>query len=68
MRNDRSVVQVESRMDVDEGGLLLHFGDVVVCQAVRDLCTHKYYSSPDLLRIANYTIRHTVSTKHTHIV
>ena len=49
-------------MDVDEGGLLLHFGDVVVCQAVHDLCTHKYYSSPDLARMTTYGYDHQLNT------
>ena len=47
---------------------LPQFTDIVVCQAIHDLSTHKSYSIPDILRIANYTIRHTVTTKHTHMV
>ena len=36
------------------------FKDIVVCYAVHDLCTHKNYSIPDLLRLQSYTIRHNI--------
>lgn len=36
------------------------FKDIVVCYAVHDLCTHKNYSVPDLLRIQSYNIRHSI--------
>lgn len=44
-----------------EGCLILpQFNDIIVCHAVHDLCTHKNYSVPDLLRIQSYSIRHTI--------
>ena len=44
-----------------EGCLTLsQFEDIIVCHAIHDLCTHKNYSIPDLLRIPSYTIRHTI--------
>lgn len=36
------------------------FKDIVVCYAVHDLCTHKSYSVPDLLRIQSYSISHSI--------
>lgn len=119
------VVQVESKLDVDEGGEILLFDDdadygsdfskmaeaiawtedleirfcstyigetpesdnlddgttwaeecldipqfkgFIVCFAVHDLCTHKNYSVPDLLRLKSYRISHTVDTCRTHSV
>lgn len=44
-----------------EGCLVLpQFEDIIVCHAVHDLCTHKNYSIPDLLRIQSYSISHTI--------
>ena len=44
-----------------EGCLVLpQFEDIIVCHAIHDLCTHKNYSVPDLLRILSYTIRQTI--------
>ena len=39
---------------------LPQFKDIIVCYAVHDLCTHKNYSIPDLLRLQSYTIRHNI--------
>lgn len=45
-----------------EGCLVLpQFEDIIVCFAVHDLCTHKNYSVPDLLRIQAYSISHTIA-------
>ena len=44
-----------------EGCLVLpQFEDIIVCYAVHDICTHKNYSVPDLLRIQSYSISHTI--------
>lgn len=45
---------------------LPQFKDTVVCYAVHDLCTHKNYSVPDLIRLQSYTIRHNIETKQTY--
>ena len=47
---------------------LPQFKDIVVCYAVHDLCTHKNYSVPDLLRLQSYTIRHSINTKQNYTV
>ena len=36
------------------------FDSIGVCYAVHDLCTHKNYSVPDLLRIRSYSVLNTV--------
>lgn len=47
-----------------EGCLVLsQFEDIIVCYAIHDLCVHKNYSIPDLLRIPSYTISHTIDSK-----
>lgn len=47
-----------------EGCLVIpQFEDIIVCYAVHDLCVHKNYSIPDLLRIPSYTISHTIDSK-----
>lgn len=52
-----------------EGCLVLpHFKEIVVCYAVHDLCTHKNYSVPDLLRIPSYTIHQTVEKTIKHSI
>lgn len=120
-----TVIQVESRLDVDEAAEVLHFDDdkdygsnfaqmldalawtegmeirsfitnlgenpepnnlddgttwaegcldipqfkyIVVCYAIHDLCTHKNYSVPDLLRIHSYNIRHCLESSKKHSV
>lgn len=47
---------------------LPQFKDIIVCYAVHDLCTHKNYSVPDLLRLQSYTIRHSINTKQNYTV
>lgn len=47
---------------------LPQFKDIVVCYAVHDLCTHKNYSVPDLLRLNTYNISHHIVTDHTRSV
>ena len=47
---------------------LPQFKDIIVCYAVHDLCTHKNYSIPDLLRIDTFTIRHNIGTNHTRMI
>ena len=42
------------------------FKDIVVCYATHDLCTHKNYSVPDLLRIQSYNIRHCLESNRKH--
>lgn len=42
------------------------FKDIVVCYAVHDLCTHKSYSVPDLLRIQSYNIQHCIESNRKH--
>lgn len=42
-----------------EGCLCLpQLEDIVVCYALHDLCVHKNYTIPDILRIQSYTITH----------
>jgi hypothetical protein len=44
-----------------EGCLVLsQFREIVVCHAVHDLCTHKNYSIPDLLRVQSYSVSHSI--------
>lgn len=52
-----------------EGCLVLpQFEDIIVCYAIHDLCVHKNYSIPDLLRIPSYTISHTIGSEKKHNV
>ena len=52
-----------------EGCLVLpQFKDIIVCHAVHDLCTHKNYSVPDLLRIPSYTVQHTIGSNQKQLV
>ena len=44
------------------------FDGMGVCYAVHDLCTHKNYSVPDLLRIPSYSVLNTVKGSRKHIV
>ncbi len=44
------------------------FEDIIVCYAIHDLCVHKNYSIPDLLRIPSYTISHTIDRTRKHSV
>ena len=44
------------------------FEGIGVCYAIHDLCTHKNYSVPDLLRIPSYSVLNTVKGSRKHIV
>ena len=44
------------------------FKDIDVCYAVHDLCTHKNYSVPDLLRIRSFSVLNTIKGNRNHIV
>ena len=44
------------------------FKSIGVCYAVHDLCTHKNYSVPDLLRIPSYSVLNTIKGSRKHIV
>ena len=39
-----------------------------VCYAIHDLCTHKNYSVPDLLRIRSYSLQNIITGNRKHIV
>lgn len=52
-----------------EGCLAIpQFDGIDVCYAVHDLCTHKNYSVPDLLRIRSYSVLNTIKGKRKYIV
>lgn len=52
-----------------EGCLVLpQFENIIVCYSIHDICVHKNYSVPDLLRIPSYTIRHTIDNERKHYV
>ena len=52
-----------------EGSLdIPQFKGISVCFAVHDLCTHKNYSVPDLLRIRSFSVLNTVKGNRKHIV
>lgn len=44
------------------------FDGIGVCYAVHDICTHKNYSIPDLLRIRSFSVLNTVKGSQKHIV
>lgn len=44
------------------------FDGISVCYAVHDLCTHKNYSVPDLLRIRSYSVQNTIKGNRKYIV
>ena len=44
------------------------FDSIGVCYAVHDLCTHKNYSVPDLLRIRSYSLQNIITGNWKHIV
>ena len=52
----------ESCLDVPQ------FEGIGVCYAVHDLCTHKNYSVPDLLRLRSYSVLNTIKGNRRHIV
>ena len=58
-----------SRWSWAEGCLdVPQFKGIGVCYAVHDLCTHKNYSVPDLLRIPSYSVLNTIKGNRKHIV
>ena len=58
-----------SRWSWAEGCLdVPQFKGIGVCFAVHDLCTHKNYSVPDLLRIPSYSVLNTIKGSRKHIV
>ena len=58
-----------SRWSWAEGCLdVPQFKGIGVCYAVHDLCTHKNYSVPDLLRIPSYSVLNTIKGSRKHIV
>lgn len=59
---DNSTTWAEGCLDVSQ------FDGINVCYAVHDLCTHKNYSVPDLLRIRSYLVQNTVKDNRKHIV
>jgi hypothetical protein len=44
------------------------FEDIIVCYSIHDLCVHKNYTIPDLLRIPSYTISHIIDRTRKHYV
>jgi len=57
-----------SRLSWAEGCLdIPQFDGIGVCYAVHDLCTHKNYSVPDLLRIRSYSVLNTIKGNRKHI-
>ena len=44
------------------------FSGIGVCYAIHDLCTHKNYSVPDLLRIRSYSLQNIITGNWKHIV
>lgn len=59
---DDSTTWAEGCLDVPQ------FSDIRVCYAIHDLCTHKNYSVPDLLRIRSYSLRNIITGNWKHIV
>jgi len=59
---DNSTTWAEGCLDVPQ------FDGINVCYAIHELCTHKNYSVPDLLRIRSYSVLNTVKDNRKHIV
>ena len=59
---DDSTTWAEGCLDVPQ------FSDIRVCYAIHDLCTHKNYSVPDILRLRSYSVLNTVKGNRKHIV
>ena len=58
-----------SRWSWAEGCLdVPQFSGIGVCYAIHDLCTHKNYSVPDLLRIRSYSLQNIITGNWKHIV
>jgi hypothetical protein len=61
-RLDDGCSWAEGSLDVPQ------FDSIGVCYAVHDLCTHKNYSVPDLLRIRSFSVLNTIKGDCKHIV
>ena len=59
---DDSTTWAEGCLDVPQ------FSGIGVCYAIHDLCTHKNYSVPDLLRIRSYSLQNIITGNWKHIV
>ena len=58
-----------SRWSWAEGCLdVPQFKGIGVCYAVHDLCTHKNYSVPDLIRIHSFSVQNSIKGNQKHIV
>lgn len=58
-----------SRWSWAEGCLdVPQFESIGVCYAVHDLCTHKNYSIPDLLRMRSFSVQNTIKGNLKHFV
>ena len=58
-----------SRWSWAEGCLdVPQFEGIGVCYAIHDLCTHKNYTVPDLLRIRSYSLQNIITGNWKHIV
>lgn len=44
------------------------FEDIIVCYSIHDLCVHKNYTIPDLLRIPSYIIRQNIDITRKHSI
>ena len=63
IENGRVIMIDDFQNDLDDGvtwgeGYLNHpkFSDIIICHAVHDICTHKNYSIPDLLRMNTFEV------------
>ena len=63
LKNGRAIIIDDLQNDLDDGvswgeGYLNHpkFSDIIICHAVHDICTHKNYSIPDLLRMNTFEV------------
>ena len=59
---DNSTTWAKGCLDVPQ------FDGINVCYAIHDLCTHKNYSVPDLLRIRSYSVQNKVKGNRKYIV
>lgn len=59
---DDSTTWAEGCLDIPQ------FDGINVCYAIHDLCTHKNYSVPDILRLRSYSVLNTVKCNRKHIV
>ena len=63
IENGRAIMTDDIQNDLDDDvswgeGYLNHpkFSDIIICHAVHDICTHKNYSIPDLLRMNTFEV------------